>query len=279
VPPVAGAALSAGQAPSLEQAASCFLSAAAGDRCLDDALDSLLDHYVLPQYDVHRAFSKLVANMTTFNPEDLGCVDGRQQRLNQDWSARPGWFNEAAGLSALDLLSSHCTAVLDALVTEVLPLWVAHPETVLLASCCAANVDYLSPIAFRKGPGAIDPQLKDSDAQSYLESFIWSALEAFLSIISSGGTEAETFRPLHPLWLRLVYLRAAAGVVRRRTCSLLSGPQRWPADQLGMPLNQAYCTYLLSTLTSALLRLVERFGPASQSNVLLLWWVVKYYFA
>jgi hypothetical protein len=272
LPSTAAATLVSGEAPSwLEHAGHCFLSAAAGDRYLDDALDSVLDHYLLPQFDVHKVFGKLVANMTTFNPEDLGCVDGRQQRLNQAWSSKPAWFDETAGLSALDLLSSHTTAVLDVLVSEVLPLWVAHPETVLLAACCAAKVDYLSPIVFRKGMGSSDAQLDDSNAQSYVEHFIWSALEALLSMISSGGSAADMFRPLRPLWMRLSYLRTAAALVRRRTASLLSGPQKWPADQLGMPLNQAYCTYLLSTLTCALLKLVERFGAASQSNVIQLW--------
>lgn len=269
--PAASAPLGPGQAPSHEHGAS-FLSAAAGDRYLDDALDSLLDHYILPQYDVHRVFCKLVSNMTTFNVDDLGCVDGRQQRLNHDWSAKPAWFDEAAGAKALDLLASNTSAVLGALLTDVLPLWLAHPETVLLASCCGTKVDYLNSIVFRKGSVSVDTLASgNSDAQSSIESLIWGTIEAFASILSTRGSGIEVFRPLQPLWLRLSYLRTAVGVIRRRTSSLLSAAHRWPMEHFGMPCNQAYCTFLVSTLASAMLKLFETADATSHSNILLLW--------
>lgn len=257
---------------------------------MDDALDAIGDICVVDPYSLD-VVDVLLNSYKSANSTDSRMQDIRLQALKALWTNLPHWFD--AGLcergravlcarAAGGLLQSACSA---------LAVVLASPQTALLlrlgsreAATLSAHFTHLMSAPY----GARDKALIRQDMLPLVDALFAMVMDVLLHMCSSGddaGQREYSFndgflsygghlcRGAAP-WERLVRVRAYFSIIRRRAMCLFGKSDHWPFEIFGLPLNQAYCTFIMSVFSSAVMDSVRECPAEDKIAVLMEWYVM-----
>lgn len=256
-----------------------------GDKLMDDALDAVSDVFSVDTYTL-AAVDLLLNSYKSPNSAEERLHDSRLLAMKAYWGDLPYWFDAALLQRGREVLLAHADRALSECMANVLPIILSSPQTVRLLKYTAAEARMLSS-DFTKSmeiQTEFDPPELYKDLIPLVDIAVALSLDVFLNICSFKEDNMErkyTFNDGFssygghlsrgsPVWAKLVKVRAYFSIIRRRAMCLF-GADRWPYEQFGLPLSQAYCTFLLSVCATAMVKSISGCSPQDEHAVLMLW--------